>query len=158
MSFFGALGQLGRLLPGFVQGERQAVADNWQDLTNYNNVLNGQLSNAFNVVTWPQQLQSITRAAQMQQLALEQSQRNSQLQEILFPYQMKYMPLQYEANYWQQQQNNAISRQYLAAMLAQINQMNQWRQQQQQQQQPQQQPQLTPGQSLQQKITAGQKK
>lgn len=46
-NFFGALGALGRLLPGYVQGERQAVQDNWQDLSNYNQVQAGQIQNAF---------------------------------------------------------------------------------------------------------------
>lgn len=46
-NLFGAIGALGRLLPGYVQGERQAVQDNWQDLQNYNQVQAGQLQNAF---------------------------------------------------------------------------------------------------------------
>ena len=36
MSFLGALGAVGRLLPGYMQGERQAIADNWNDLNQYN--------------------------------------------------------------------------------------------------------------------------
>lgn len=40
------LGSLGRSLPGYVQGQQQAVKDNWQDLSNYNSVQAGQLQNA----------------------------------------------------------------------------------------------------------------
>jgi hypothetical protein len=47
MSFLGALGAVGRLLPGYVNGERQANSDNWNDLKNYNAVQAGQLQNIF---------------------------------------------------------------------------------------------------------------
>ncbi len=40
------LGSLGKALPGYVQGQQQAVKDNWQDLSNYNSVQAGQLQNA----------------------------------------------------------------------------------------------------------------
>ena len=45
LNIFGAFG---RLLPGYVQGERQAIQDNWQDLSNYNSVQAGQIQNAWN--------------------------------------------------------------------------------------------------------------
>ena len=47
MSFLGALGAVGRLLPGYMQGERQAIQDNWNDLKNYNAAQAGQLQNMF---------------------------------------------------------------------------------------------------------------
>lgn len=47
MSFFGVLGSLSRMLPGFVQGERMAVQDNWNDLNQYNKVQAGQIQNAY---------------------------------------------------------------------------------------------------------------
>lgn len=47
MSFLGALGAVGRLLPGYMQGERQAIRDNWMDLNQYNKVQAGQLQNMF---------------------------------------------------------------------------------------------------------------
>lgn len=48
MSFLGGLFQsFGRLLPGYMQGERQAVQDNWNDLNQYNKVQAGQLQNMF---------------------------------------------------------------------------------------------------------------
>lgn len=49
---FSFLGGLANLLPGYVQGQRQAIQDNWQDLMNYNQVQQGQLSNAFTEATW----------------------------------------------------------------------------------------------------------
>ena len=48
MSFLGGLFQsFGRLLPGYMQGERQAVQDNWNDLNQYNKAQAGQLQNMF---------------------------------------------------------------------------------------------------------------
>lgn len=47
LNLFGAIGALGRALPGYMQGERQAVQDNWQDLSNYNQVQAGQYQNAY---------------------------------------------------------------------------------------------------------------
>lgn len=49
----GIFGALGRMLPGYMQGERQAIADNWQDLQNYNTVQAGQIQNAFQELTFP---------------------------------------------------------------------------------------------------------
>lgn len=50
------LGALSSLLPGYIQGRRQAIQDNWQDLQNYNNVQAGQLSNAFTEATFQPRL------------------------------------------------------------------------------------------------------
>lgn len=47
MSFLGALGAVGKLLPGYMQGERQAIQDNWNDLNQYNKAQAGQLQNMF---------------------------------------------------------------------------------------------------------------
>lgn len=57
------LGALSSLLPGYVQGRRQAIQDNWQDLNNYNNVQAGQLSNAFTEATWQPRLDMMGDAA-----------------------------------------------------------------------------------------------
>jgi len=40
------------IFSGWLAGARQANADNWQDLANYNNVLGGQLNNAFAMDTY----------------------------------------------------------------------------------------------------------
>lgn len=49
---FSFLGSLASLLPGYLQGQRQANQDNWQDLMNYNQVQRGQLSNLWTLATW----------------------------------------------------------------------------------------------------------
>ena len=53
---FGFLGHLASLLPGYMQGQRLANQDNWQDLMNYNQAQSGQLSNAFTEATWQPRL------------------------------------------------------------------------------------------------------
>lgn len=53
---FSFLGSLASLLPGYIQGQRLANQDNWQDLMNYNQAQQGQLSNAFTEGTWQQRL------------------------------------------------------------------------------------------------------
>lgn len=60
---FNFLGALSSLLPGYLEGRRQAIKDNWQDLSNYNNVQQGQLSNAFTVATWQPRLDMFADAA-----------------------------------------------------------------------------------------------
>ena len=58
MSFLGGLFQsFGRLLPGYMQGERQAIADNWNDLNQYNKVQAGQLQNMFDENVMPDRMQ-----------------------------------------------------------------------------------------------------
>ena len=58
MSFLGGLFQsFGRLLPGYMQGERQAVQDNWNDLNQYNKVQAGQLQNMFDENVMPDRMQ-----------------------------------------------------------------------------------------------------
>ena len=54
---FGSLfSAVGRALPGFIEGERQAVQDNWNDLNQYNRVQAGQLENAWTEATWDPRL------------------------------------------------------------------------------------------------------
>lgn len=53
---FSFLGGLANLLPGYIQGQRMANQDNWQDLMNYNQVQQGQLGNAFTEATFQPRL------------------------------------------------------------------------------------------------------
>lgn len=57
---FGSLfSAVGRALPGFLEGERQAVRDNWNDLNQYNRVQAGQLENAWTEATWQPRLDNV---------------------------------------------------------------------------------------------------
>ena len=53
------------LFTSYINGRRQAVADNWQDLSNYNHVLAGQLNNAFNIATFDPRVRSAESQAQL---------------------------------------------------------------------------------------------
>lgn len=49
---FGFFSSLGKLLPGYTVGHRQAVQDNWTDLNQYNQVQSGQLDNMWKEDTY----------------------------------------------------------------------------------------------------------
>ena len=67
MSFLGGLFQsFGRLLPGYMQGERQAVQDNWNDLNQYNKVQAGQLQNMFDENVMRPRMNMVEDAARIQ--------------------------------------------------------------------------------------------
>lgn len=51
--FLGALGALGSLMPGYIQGREAAIKGNWQDAEKYNTVQRGQMENAFSALDFP---------------------------------------------------------------------------------------------------------
>lgn len=59
---FNFLGAIASLLPGYVEGRRQAIQDNWSDLSNYNQVRSGQLGNLFTEATWDDRLRQMNDA------------------------------------------------------------------------------------------------
>lgn len=63
-------GSIGRILPGYVEGQRNAIKDNWQDLENYNNVQAGQLANAFTEATFGNNVDMMYDAAKRSRLGL----------------------------------------------------------------------------------------
>lgn len=63
MDFGNLFAAIGRALPGFVEGERLAVQDNWNDLNQYNKVQAGQLENAFTEQTFNPRMQIVYDAA-----------------------------------------------------------------------------------------------
>lgn len=85
-NIFGAFGALGRLLPGYMQGERQAIQDNWQDLENYNNVQKGQIANAFSEATFAPAVQMYGLSLQDALNKTEVGSMQTALQRIMYPY------------------------------------------------------------------------
>lgn len=80
MSFLGGFASaLGRVLPGYVNGYRMAISDNWGDLNNYNKVQAGQLENMFNEQTMPYRMSIAQDAALNSQLGYENNYNNYQL-------------------------------------------------------------------------------
>lgn len=63
LNLFGALGALGRLLPNYVEGQRAAIQDNWNDLNQYNQAQRGQLLNAFDESAFNPRLSMVYDAA-----------------------------------------------------------------------------------------------
>lgn len=60
---FSFLGALGSVLPNYIQGQRQAIQDNWTDLMNYNKAQQGQLENAFLETTFGPRLDMFYNSA-----------------------------------------------------------------------------------------------
>ncbi len=84
-NIFGAIGALGRLLPGYVQGERQAVEDNWRDLNQYNQVQRGQIQNAFSEATFEPAVQMYGLSLQDALNKTELGSMQAALQRFAFP-------------------------------------------------------------------------
>lgn len=88
-NIFGAIGQLGRILPGYTDGYRSAISDNWNDLNQYNQVQNGQIGNAFMEATFNPRVNMQYHQAAMSGMGVEQAARNNALGWTLHPYQMQ---------------------------------------------------------------------
>ena len=58
------LGQMAQAVPGYVEGRQQAIKDNWQDLSNYNQVRAGQMNNALFQATMPYRWQDVVNNTQ----------------------------------------------------------------------------------------------
>ena len=82
LDFFGAIG---RMLPGYVQGERQAIADNWNDLEKYNKVQAGQLENAFTEDTYNPRFNIMLHNTARSQMGMEQDLMNLNLNYARYP-------------------------------------------------------------------------
>ena len=76
---FGFLGNLSRALPGYIEGQRQAVQDNWQDLKNWNEVYSGQLGNMYAAETFQDRLSRERDLAALSQMGVEQGRANLDL-------------------------------------------------------------------------------
>lgn len=67
-SFLGGIGSFlggaARLIPGDMNGYRQGIQDNWSDMTNYNNVQKGQISNLFDMATFEDDVTRANMAAE----------------------------------------------------------------------------------------------
>lgn len=82
---FSFLGALANLMPGYIQGQRQAVQDNWQDLQNYNNVQSGQQANAFTEATWQPRLDMFNNQARRSGLSLINDVMNTNVNWAWYP-------------------------------------------------------------------------
>ena len=83
---FSFLGGLASLLPGYIQGQRMANQDNWQDLMNYNQVQQGQLSNLFTEATWQPRMDMFRNSWIDSHAQTYGNLENMRLSEIMRPY------------------------------------------------------------------------
>ena len=72
-SLLGIMGQLGRVVPNYVQGYRQAWQDNWNDANQYNQVQRGQLANLFAEAAFPYEYNMLADRAAMSRAQANQS-------------------------------------------------------------------------------------
>ena len=96
----GLFSAFGRMLPGYVQGERDAVKDNWADLKNYNEVQAGQLDNMFTEDTYDARINIMDAARDMKRDQATKSGMDLELFSELYPgmraayaLQSQYMPM-----------------------------------------------------------------
>lgn len=77
---------VGRALPGYVEGERMAMEDNWRDLNEYNKVQAGQLQNAWDVATWTPRLTNVRLNTENNAINRERNLMQMGLDTARYPY------------------------------------------------------------------------
>lgn len=85
--FFSSLGQL---LPGYTEGRQQAIEDNWQDMSNFNDVLGGQVNNAFTMETFEPRAQMMEDAARNSYLGYLNNAMTTQVNQAYQPARLAY--------------------------------------------------------------------
>lgn len=90
-NFLGALANVSRVFPGYMQGYRSAIQDNWNDMNQYNQVQRGQLSNLYDEATFAPAVDMYNTNADIARFNLI----NSGLQTVQ---NMAYLPGQLQSN------------------------------------------------------------
>lgn len=85
LNLLGAISQFGQMMPGYLQGERMAVQDNWQDLSNYNEVQRGQIQNAFDEAVFDPRVQMLNDQAVLSRMGVGNAQMNYEVNQALQP-------------------------------------------------------------------------
>ena len=116
MDFGNLFAAIGRALPGFVEGERMAVQDNWNDLNQYNKVQAGQLENAFTEQTFNPRMQIVYDAARNSGLGVLNNRMTTAQNWMLHP---ALMTRNYYASLYAPQ-NAQLEQQMLAGMYRQM--------------------------------------
>ena len=90
LNLFGAIANgLGRAMPGYMNGYRMAVQDNWNDLNQYNKVQQGQLGNAWLEASFDPMYNQLLASTFMQQANAYDAGRKSTLNMAGFPGEMQ---------------------------------------------------------------------
>lgn len=119
MTFGNFLGNLMNLVPGYYQGKQQAIKDNWQDLSNYNQVQKGQLGNLFEMATFYPKVQMVNDQEQLSGYNVQAGQRNNAAGWMQFPTIMTNLATQamYAPELAQNAVFNTLNKQYGSQML-----------------------------------------
>lgn len=88
-NFFGpigaAVGQIGKFFPQGVQGYRDSIKDNWDDMKNYAQVYGSQLTNLFDTMTLPSDYKRAFSLGERSLLSLDQDRENRLINHRMFP-------------------------------------------------------------------------
>lgn len=85
MSFLSGFAGLAGLLPGYINGRRQAIQDDWTDRFNWNRDYDEQLTNALNTATWGNQVELSDFARDNAYFQTRQNAINSRLYDYALP-------------------------------------------------------------------------
>lgn len=82
---FNIFGAIGRMLPGYMEGERTAIKDNWNDLNQYSDVQAKQISNLFSEATFNPKVNMQYDAAAQSLMNTEQIGMQNELMQAMHP-------------------------------------------------------------------------
>lgn len=85
MNLLGIISQFGRLMPGYIQGERMAVQDNWNDMNQYNQVQSGQIQNAYDEAVFNPRVNMLYDQADLSGLGVDNSRMNYDVNRAMQP-------------------------------------------------------------------------
>lgn len=85
------------LFTPYIEGRERAINRNWQDMSNYNNMQQGQLNNLFNLATFSPRVNREYEQTQKAALESRQNERVDALNELIMPYLRNQALYQ---NYW----------------------------------------------------------
>lgn len=86
---FDFLGAFGTVIPGYQQGQQQAVTDNWKDLANYNQVQSGQLQNIFDEQAMLPRVNIMRDQAALSRMGVYNTGMDAQIKLAAFPGQLE---------------------------------------------------------------------
>lgn len=93
-NFLGALGQIGRYLPGYIDGRERAIQANWNDLNQFNQVQAGQMNNAFAADTFSDRVSGIQSQARNAWYNADNAMFNRDINARRMPYLMQAVDIQ----------------------------------------------------------------
>lgn len=88
------VGAFSWLTPGFLQGRRMGIADNWQDKINYANVEQKQLNNLWDVATFPLDYSRSWDMTQLSNWSTDLAGQNYAINKLKFPLQVQQAMMQ----------------------------------------------------------------